>query len=80
MDKEYHIDGYRYDLSKGFTQNYTGDDISSWNQYDQSKIDLLLRMKNVINEYDPDAYLILEHLGNNDERKQIMVLCCGYNA
>ena len=67
--EEYHIDGYRYDLSKGFTQNYTGDDVSSWNQYDQSRIDLLLRMKNVINEYDPDAYLILEHLGNNDEEK-----------
>ena len=67
--EEFHIDGYRYDLSKGFTQNYTGDDVSSWNQYDQSRINLLLRMKNVINEYDPDAYLILEHLGNNDEEK-----------
>ena len=67
--EEFHIDGYRYDLSKGFTQNYSGDDVSSWNQYDQSRIDLLLRMKNVINEYDPGAYLILEHLGNNDEEK-----------
>ena len=67
--EEFHIDGYRYDLSKGFTQNYTGDDVSLWNQYDQSRINLLLRMKNVINEYDPDAYLILEHLGNNDEEK-----------
>ncbi|WP_020403892.1 alpha-amylase family glycosyl hydrolase [Gracilimonas tropica] len=66
--EEYRIDGFRYDLSKGFTQNYSGD-VGAWNQYDQSRIDLLLRMKNKIREYDQSAYLILEHLGNNDEEK-----------
>lgn len=66
--EEYHIDGYRYDLSKGFTQRYT-DDVGAWNQYDQSRIDLLLRMKNELHAFDSDAYLILEHLGNNDEEK-----------
>ncbi|MDR9415562.1 MAG: alpha-amylase family glycosyl hydrolase, partial [Gracilimonas sp.] len=66
--EEYHIDGYRYDLSKGFTQNFTND-VGAWNQYDQSRVNVLLRMKNEIRKYDEDAYLILEHLGNNDEEK-----------
>ena len=66
--EEYHIDGYRYDLSKGFTQNFSGD-VGAWNQNDQSRVNLLTRMKDKVREYDPDAYLILEHLGNNDEEK-----------
>lgn len=66
--EEYHIDGYRYDLSKGFTQRYSGN-VGAWNQYDQSRIDLLIRMKNELKSFDSDAYLILEHLGNNDEEK-----------
>lgn len=64
--KEFHVDGFRYDLSKGFTQNFTSD-VGAWNQYDQSRIDLLNRMKARIHEVYPETYLILEHLGNNDE-------------
>ncbi len=64
--KEYHVDGYRYDLSKGFTQRYSSD-VGSWNQYDQSRINLLERMKDQVYAFDQSAYLILEHLGNNDE-------------
>lgn len=64
--KEFHVDGFRYDLSKGFTQNFTSD-VGAWNQYDQSRVDLLNRMKSRIHAVYPDTYLILEHLGNNDE-------------
>lgn len=64
--REFHVDGFRYDLSKGFTQKFTSD-VGAWNQYDQSRVDLLNRMKAKIHEFDPDTYLILEHLGNNDE-------------
>tara|TARA_R110000868_G_scaffold306734_4_gene568153 strand:- start:19369 stop:24273 length:4905 start_codon:yes stop_codon:yes gene_type:complete len=64
--EEYHVDGFRYDLSKGFTQNFT-DDVGAWNQYDQSRVDLLNRMKGAIHQVYPETYLILEHLGNNDE-------------
>ena len=66
--KEFHVDGFRYDLSKGFTQNFTSD-VGAWNQYDQSRIDLLNRMKSQIYAVYPNTYLILEHLGNNDEEK-----------
>gem|GEM_PF-173882 len=64
--KEFHVDGFRYDLSKGFTQNFTSD-VGAWNQYDQGRVDLLNRMKSRIHEVYPETYLILEHLGNNDE-------------
>lgn len=66
--EEYHIDGFRFDLSKGFTQNHTND-VGAWNQYDQSRVDNLLRIRDGIYGYDPDLYLILEHLGNNDEEE-----------
>lgn len=66
---EYKIDGYRFDLSKGFTQKNTGSDVSAWNAYDQSRIDIWSRIRSEIIKYAPDAYLILEHLGDNSEEK-----------
>jgi 1,4-alpha-glucan branching enzyme len=64
---EYNIDGFRFDLSKGFTQNNTGDDINAWSQYDQSRIDILLDYKNHVKSINPIAYVILEHFAVNDE-------------
>ncbi len=66
---EYKIDGYRFDLSKGFTQKNTGTDVGAWNAFDQSRIDILNRIKGEVVKYAPDAYLILEHLGENAEEK-----------
>lgn len=67
--EEYRFDGYRFDLSKGFTQTFSGDNIGLWNQYDQSRVDNLTRMTDKIWEHHPDAYVILEHLSDNDEEK-----------
>ena len=65
--EEYHIDGYRFDLTKGITQNVGG----SWDAggYDQSRIDLLKRMGDVVWSVRPDATLILEHFADNSEEK-----------
>jgi 1,4-alpha-glucan branching enzyme len=63
---EYKVDGIRFDLSKGFTQNYTTD-VGAWSAKDDSRIALLERMYNEVRKYDQDAYLILEHLAANDE-------------
>ena len=70
---EYHFDGYRFDLSKGFTQvnafeNDPGNPVGFWGQYDQSRIDILTRMANVIWAYDPEAYVILEHFSEDQEQ------------
>jgi glycosidase len=64
---EYKVDGFRLDLSKGLTQNYTGNDIGAWNAYDQSRINILNDYKAHIKWVNPNAYVILEHFANNDE-------------
>ncbi len=64
---EYKIDGYRFDLSKGFTQKNTGGDVGAWSAYDQSRVDIWKRIRSQIITYAPEAYLILEHLGDNSE-------------
>lgn len=65
--EEFKVDGYRFDLSKGFTQNNTLGNVAAWNQYDQSRINHWLRIRDEIHEVDEDVYLILEHFANNDE-------------
>ncbi len=64
---EYKIDGYRFDLSKGFTQNNTLGNVSAWGNFDQSRINLLERMANKIWQKHTDAILILEHFADNNE-------------
>lgn len=66
---EYKIDGFRFDLSKGFTQTNTGDNVSAWGNYDASRIAILKRMADAIWEHSPDAIVILEHFGGNQEEK-----------
>jgi len=60
--REYHIDGFRFDFTKGFT-NTPGDGSG----YDQSRIDILKRMAGKIWEEKPDAIVILEHFAANTE-------------
>jgi len=65
--EEYKVDGYRFDLSKGFTQKNSGSNVSLWGQYDQSRINILNRMADAVWSYEPTAYLILEHFADNSE-------------
>jgi glycosidase len=64
---EYKIDGYRFDLSKGFTQNNTFGNVAAWSAYDPSRVNLLKRMYDRVRTYDTDCYMILEHLADNSE-------------
>ncbi len=65
--KEYHFDGFRFDLSKGFTQKNNPNDVGAWSAYDGTRINLLTRMANEIWKQKPEAYVILEHLGDPSE-------------
>jgi Alpha amylase, catalytic domain/Secretion system C-terminal sorting domain/Carbohydrate-binding module 48 (Isoamylase N-terminal domain) len=65
--EEYHIDGYRFDLSKGFTQNYTLGNIGAWGAYDQSRINILTDYHNHMQSVEPGCYTILEHFADNSE-------------
>lgn len=76
---EYRIDGFRFDLSKGFTTtNYcttpncdSGAEVNAWSAYDASRIALLKRMADKIWAHSPEAYVILEHLSVNTEEKEL---------
>ena len=68
---EYKVDGYRYDLSKGFTQKNTGSNVGAWGAYDASRIAILKRMADKIWSHTPDAYVILEHFADNTEEKEL---------
>jgi 1,4-alpha-glucan branching enzyme len=69
--KEYKFDGYRFDLSKGFTQKFSGNNVGLWSQYDASRIALLKRMMDQVRKHSPDAYMILEHFADNNEEKEL---------
>ena len=67
--EEYQIDGYRFDLTKGFTQRQSTEATAS--NYDASRIAILKRMGSKIWEYDPNSILILEHFCENSEEREL---------
>jgi 1,4-alpha-glucan branching enzyme len=67
----YNVDGFRFDLSKGFTQTNNPNNVEAWSNYDASRIAILKRMADKIWSYKPDAYVILEHLSVNSEEKEL---------
>ena len=64
---EYKIDGFRFDLSKGFTQFNSGGDVGVWSAYDQSRIDIIMDYYNHVKGIDSESYFILEHFADNGE-------------
>lgn len=65
---EFRVDGFRFDFTKGFTNEQTGN--QGWN-YDQARIDNLKRIANEVWEANPDAYVILEHFTANNEEREL---------
>ncbi len=70
---DYKIDGFRFDLSKGFTQTQTCDNngancnVAAWGNYDQSRIDIWKRYYDTLQLKSPSSYCILEHFADNSE-------------
>lgn len=62
---EYKADGFRFDLSKGFTQ--TQSTTSTVSNYDASRISYIKEYSNTIKAVNPNGYVILEHFCNTDE-------------
>lgn len=67
--EEFHVDGYRMDLSKGFTSNITIGNVGLWGQYDSSRVYNLSRMADSVWAFNPETYIILEHFADNTEEK-----------
>ena len=66
---EYKVDGFRFDLTKGFTNKSSTESTAS--NYDQSRIDILKDYNNAIREVKSDAIVILEHFCAQDEEKAL---------
>jgi hypothetical protein len=69
--EEFKIDGFRFDLSKGFTQKNSGSNVDLWGQYDASRINILKNYADLIWSIDNKAYVILEHFAANQEEKEL---------
>lgn len=75
--KEYKIDGFRFDLSKGFTQNNTCDatgnncNVGAWGNYDASRVAIWKRYYDTLQLKSAGSYVILEHFADNTEEKEL---------
>ena len=67
--QEYKFDGYRLDLTKGFTQRQSNESTAS--NYDQSRIDILTDYYNAAKAVKDDVMFILEHFCNYDEELEL---------
>lgn len=67
--KEYNVDGFRFDLVKGLGDNnsYTSPSDADTNAYNQSRIDRMKKLKEVVDAARPGAYFINENLATARE-------------
>ena len=68
--EEFKIDGIRWDLTKGFTQNCNAGDDGCTNAYQQDRVDVLKSYADYSWSLDADHYVIFEHLGGSSEEQQ----------
>ncbi|HBX67007.1 MAG TPA: hypothetical protein DEG32_12940, partial [Balneolaceae bacterium] len=77
--EEYNIDGFRWDLTKGFTQNCppvrfdaSGNPVydGCTSQYQQDRVDILRMYADYQWAADEDFIIIFEHLGSENEEAQ----------
>ena len=81
--QNYKIDGFRWDLSKGFTQTNSGSDVNAWSNYDASRIAIWKRYYDTMQLKSPGSYCILEHFAANSEEQELSnygMLLWGNNA
>jgi 1,4-alpha-glucan branching enzyme len=66
--ERYRVDGYRFDLTKGFANNFNS---SNYGGYNAQRIGNLKRMADQLWAVDPDVYIILEHFTANSEETEL---------
>lgn len=65
----FNVDGFRFDLSKGFTQKSSTE--STVSAYDPGRIAILKDYHQQIQKVKPGAFTILEHFCDNREEKEL---------
>ena len=66
---EYNVDGFRFDLTKGFTNN--GSTEATASNYDADRVAILKGYNDYIRSVDEDAVVILEHFCADKEEKEL---------
>ncbi|SFS93996.1 alpha-amylase family glycosyl hydrolase [Sphingobacterium wenxiniae] len=72
--EEFHVDGFRFDLSKGFTQKNSGTSesaVGAWSAYDASRVQIWKEYNDFLKRLDPELYVILEHFGDDQEEQEL---------
>lgn len=64
--EEYKVDGFRFDLTKGFTNKSSNE--SSASNYDASRVAILKDYGSHIKSVDPNAVVILEHFADSENK------------
>jgi pullulanase/glycogen debranching enzyme len=67
----YKVDGFRWDLSKGFTQTNNPTNVDQWSKYDLSRINIWKRIYGKMQTVAPGSYCILEHFAENSEEIEL---------
>jgi glycosidase len=71
----YHLDGFRWDLAKGFTQTKTCDatgnncNVGAWGNYDAGRVATWDTIYNQMQAASPGSYCILEMFADNSEQQ-----------
>jgi len=68
--EEYKIDGFRWDLTKGFTQNCSDSDEGCTGSYQADRVAVLKEYADYSWSLDANHYVIFEHLGGDTEEKE----------
>ena len=71
---EYKVDGFRFDLSKGFTQKNSGTSdnaVGAWSAYDASRVAIWKKYNQYLKSLDNDFYVILEHFAEDREEQEL---------
>jgi glycosidase len=68
--EEFKIDGFRWDLTKGFTQNCSSGDEGCTNSYQADRVAILKEYADYSWSLDETHYVIFEHLGADNEEQQ----------
>lgn len=69
--REYKVDGFRFDLSKGFTQLNTGENVDAWGKRDEGRITIWKEYNQFIKDINSDPYVILEHFAEDSEEVEL---------
>ncbi|WP_396603003.1 alpha-amylase family glycosyl hydrolase [Algibacter sp. R77976] len=68
--EEFNIDGFRWDLTKGFTQNCSSGDEGCTNSYQADRVAILKDYADYSWSLDETHFVIFEHLGADNEEQE----------